>query len=1344
MTTFRAFFESLWKNEKWPKAEPFPWQTMLAERAASGNWPEAINLPTASGKTACLDAALFALACTANAPVRMPRRIWFVVDRRIVVDEAYERARQIATKLAEAKEGPVKEVAERLCELSGTDRPLAVARLRGGAWRDDGWARLPSQPAIICSTVDQVGSALLFRAYGHGDKTASIFAGLTAHDSLILLDEAHCAVPFLQTLRAVARYRGERWAAQPLLTPFRFSVMSATLPPGIRDIPEDAVFPKPAERAAALNHPKLQERFTARKIAEIVKGGTEEFVDKAASCARSFAEVQKKCRIAVMVNRVATAEQVAEHLRGELGDAAQTFLLTGRMRPLDRDALVNEWKGRLKAGSTEILGRPVIVVTTQCLEVGADFSFDALVTECASLDALRQRFGRLDRLGTLRESPAVILVREQETREPKDGKADPIYGTAIYESWKWLSEPDQQEAGGKVNFGIEAMDSRINALRAVDEERLTRLLAPTKDAPILLPAHLDLLCQTSQRTTPEPDITLFLHGTDGGEPEARVVLRADLPDPASVPEDEAKESWIETLSLVPPTSPEMFSVPLYRLRRWLREPQSDDSSGDVQGALEELDDQGSLSRPNAPAHFSFMLWRGRDRSDLVTDPRRIWPDDIVVLRSSDLDQRGLRGLGQTIAEPDGLGAERLDLAERALRKARGRVVLRLQADALYPLCEIPAIARLVDLARIPGSDDEIEAALDEIAASGEIADQTATPALPDWLATTIKELHDDRFRIEDHPAGGCVLIGRKEHREEETEDDPLADEEDVTSKWYETAGRQADSPDGVTLRQHTADLRLVADDFTARCLSPGFEKTIAAAAEGHDLGKLDRRFQIMLRNGSEDAVETGPPLAKSKRLPERRRRQIELREDAHLPKGFRHEFLSMRVADRFCLAPTEETARDLALHLIASHHGYARPFAPVVLDPLEDEAANLSLSGIGIDATFTATQRKQSPAYCLDSDVPGRFWRLTHRYGWWGLAYLEAIFRLADWQASRRPGKGVSESVQLVPSSWPPAPQPPTTLTLDALDGANPLAFLAALGVLRVLTWVFPEHNLRLSWEQRLGAWRPRLWATELLEQETILLALHENGLKLDTMFSSQLLALSEAAGPKNNKGEAGWKDKLKFPIGAFREFCGAASVSPSVLAEFAAAWAGETAPTGEDGGELARRTRFDFTAGNQAFIKMLRELRSSCTPEDLRRSLFTGWRYSATAISMRWDTQDEKRQYALQAVDPTNNSKNPPLADLGANFLAAEALPLFPLAPDRWASQAGFDRDAEGRCWRWPIWTCPLGLDTIRSLLTLPLADSGEWPASRRRAIGISIVFQSNIVQPSGRYRCFTPAQSL
>jgi hypothetical protein len=244
-------------------------------------------------------------------------------------------------------------------------------------------------------------------------------------------------------------------------------------------------------------------------------------------------------------------------------------------------------------------------------------------------------------------------------------------------------------------------------------------------------------------------------------------------------------------------------------------------------------------------------------------------------------------------------------------------------------------------------------------------------------------------------------------------------------------------------------------------------------------------------------------------------------------------------------------------------------------------------------------------------------------------------------------------------------------------------------------------------------------------------------------MFSAKLLADSSAAGPANKKGEARWKDKLLFPIKLFRDFCEDSAQSASVSAEFAAAWAGETAPRDQEKVKIARRTRFDFTAGQQAFVDMLRALRDGCTAADIHRSLFAGWCYSATSVSMRWDTLDEKRQYALQAVDPTNGSKNPPVGDPGANFLAVEGLPLFPLAPDLRASQAGFDGKGEDRRWSWPIWVHPLGLDAIRSLLTLPLAEQEEWPARDRRAFGVSVVFESNIVQPSGRYRCFTPARS-
>src|SRR6185437_3949569 len=134
------------------------------------------------------------------------------------------------------------------------------------------------------------------------DETSSIYAGLAAHDSLILLDEAHCAVPFMQTVSAVARFRDEPWAERPLKTPFRQCIMSATPPEDVSELP---IFPAHAERVAALDHPRLQERLTARKLATLIRVKDGEFVSEAARKAQQYANSMQ--RVAVMVNRVATA-----------------------------------------------------------------------------------------------------------------------------------------------------------------------------------------------------------------------------------------------------------------------------------------------------------------------------------------------------------------------------------------------------------------------------------------------------------------------------------------------------------------------------------------------------------------------------------------------------------------------------------------------------------------------------------------------------------------------------------------------------------------------------------------------------------------------------------------------------------------------------------------------------------------------------------------------------------------------------------------------------------------------------------------------------------------------------
>ena len=83
-TDFAEYFRAV------HKCEPFPWQQALVNLLAdSDTWPDVLDLPTGTGKTAALDAAVFHLALRADAPDRAALRIALVVDRRLVVDDAF-------------------------------------------------------------------------------------------------------------------------------------------------------------------------------------------------------------------------------------------------------------------------------------------------------------------------------------------------------------------------------------------------------------------------------------------------------------------------------------------------------------------------------------------------------------------------------------------------------------------------------------------------------------------------------------------------------------------------------------------------------------------------------------------------------------------------------------------------------------------------------------------------------------------------------------------------------------------------------------------------------------------------------------------------------------------------------------------------------------------------------------------------------------------------------------------------------------------------------------------------------------------------------------------------------
>jgi CRISPR-associated endonuclease/helicase Cas3 len=103
--------------------------------------------------------------------------------------------------------------------------------------------------------------------------------------------------------------------------------------------------------------------------------------------------------------------------------------------------------------------------------------------------------------------------------------------------------------------------------------------------------------------------------------------------------------------------------------------------------------------------------------------------------------------------------------------------------------------------------------------------------------------------------------------------------------------------------------------------------------------------------------------------------------------AYRHEFGSLLDVSDLSKTPEfaalAEEARELVLHLIAAHHGRARPHFP------PDERYD--------------PERPEDEAERMAGQVPQRFERLQRRYGRWGLAYLESLVRAADILGSHQP-----------------------------------------------------------------------------------------------------------------------------------------------------------------------------------------------------------------------------------------------------------------------------------------------------------------------------------------------------
>ena len=290
-------------------------------------------------------------------------------------------------------------------------------------------------------------------------------------------------------------------------------------------------------------------------------------------------------------------------------------------------------------------------------------------------------------------------------------------------------------------------------------------------------------------------------------------------------------------------------------------------------------------------------------------------------------------------------------------------------------------------------------------------------------------------------------------------------------------------------------------------------------------------------------------------------------------------------------------------------------------------------------------------------------------------------------------------------------------IELTGLDGSNLLAYLAALGTLRVLTLAEPERCVRMSWTDR-GYWTPAVHGTsaETADELVELLA--------------QRVCGEESA-------DDAWKIGKDLTLsceefgGKLRTAVEGSGRGQRVTVDFLAAFGSEVYGAGSKG-ELMSDTAFRTMsgAGHQHFLGFMLELATGTDAEHLRRSLLAFWDYADSRPSLRWDAADY-RPHALRAVDP---SGDPIKTMRGANRLAIEALPLFPTAPKsrRIRTTAFREMDGETEVW-WPIWTEGIELATVASLLGA--GDNGGRP-------GVAQVYRAKRFTER-KYRNFSPSKA-
>ncbi len=314
-------------------------------------------------------------------------------------------------------------------------------------------------------------------------------------------------------------------------------------------------------------------------------------------------------------------------------------------------------------------------------------------------------------------------------------------------------------------------------------------------------------------------------------------------------------------------------------------------------------------------------------------------------------------------------------------------------------------------------------------------------------------------------------------------------------------------------------------------------------------------------------------------------------------------------------------------------------------------------------------------------------------------------------------------------------------LRLGGLRGNNPLGFLAAVGLLEVLSRRHPRAAL--SWS--LGLVPAAMFHGV------------EEGAIIDSVLQDAAETLTSAVlnwPPENPVADA------KVAPSQLRAWAGDVATQPDWVSDL---WSGLLSDGALDNNGTSKPTHLHFTAGQQKFLDMVRQLGGSVDEDRLREAVFGPWRYDSTLPSLSLDIRGE-RIYALRGRDPSKETRTGVPA---ADWLAFRGFAMYPTRRhdsgrlETTACDAAWKRSA----FRWPLWSSALRRDVVKSLVADPsLVDATTNPGKptrsdrRRRPArattdapwvlrerGVLRVYQSRISRSDqGGYGSFSPPETL